>query len=330
MTKERESGRALALRAHALTPRRMDTFSHFRTPGLRIDIGGRSLYLHATGERRPGQPAVILEAGHSDWSHGWASVQPALASFARVIAYDRAGFGWSDPGPLPRAPLCIVEELHALLERCGERGPYIFVGHSLGAALGRLFAGLYPREVLAMVWVDSAHEQMQRYVPFWPAAYRALVAGGSLGAALARAGLVRRLGRGLMLVNTPLAKTREDQETLFVQMGSRHFFETMREETRGWLPPENWSLSPRSLGDLPVTMIEVQYPPEPAGPYPRRQWEEFRAGWAKIQDDLSRLSTRTKRIAVTGGHNVMYEHPEIIVEAVREQLVMLGCAITNN
>lgn len=304
----------------------VEPYTHFQPPGRRVDIGGHRLYLHGTGERRPGEPAVILEAGHSDWSHCWPSVQPEIARFARVISYDRAGFGWSDAGPRPRTPLRIVTELHDLLDRAGETGPYIFVGHSLGAALGRLFAGLYPREILGMVWVDSAHEQMQRYVSFWPAAYHALVAAGSMGSALAHTGLVRWLGRGLMLANTPLAQTPEEQAVLVTQMGSPRFFETMQEETRGWLPPENWERSPRTLGGLPVVMIEAQYPGGAPVPCPRRVWQEYRAGWSKIQDDLACLSTRTRRIPVMSAHNVMYEHPEVIIQAVREVFVEINSA----
>lgn len=302
----------------------MDRFNHFQPSGQLIDIGGHRLYLHGMGQRCPDRPTVILEAGHSDWSHCWPLVQPEIARFARVIAYDRAGFGWSDPGPFPRTPLRLVTELHDLLERTEESGPYIFVGHSLGAALGRLFAGLYPQEVIGMVWVDSAHENMQRYMPFWNSAYYGLVASGHLGSFMARVGLVRRIGRSLMIANSPLAQTPEDQAELVEQMGAPRFFETMRDETRGWYPPENWQCRPQSLGDLPVIMIEAQYPPKPPRWYPRRQYREFCQGWVEIQADLSRLSTRTRRVPVGSSHNVMHDRPDVIIQAIRDVFEILG------
>jgi pimeloyl-ACP methyl ester carboxylesterase len=280
--------------------------------------------MYAMGERRPDHPTVILEAGHSDWSHCWPRVQPEIARVARVVAYDRAGFGWSDPGPRPRTPLRLVTELHSLLERSGEQGPYIFVGHSLGAALGRLFTAQYPDEVVGMIWVDSAHEHMQRYIPFWNSAYYGLVASGHLGAALARTGLVRRVGRKLMLDNTPLAQSPEDQAELVAQMGAPKFFETMRDETLGWYPPENWARRQKSLSDLPIIMIEAQYPPKPLRWYPPRQYREFCQGWVEIQTELSRLSTRTQRVPVVSGHNVMHERPEVIIQAVQDMFDMLG------
>ena len=290
-----------------------------------MDIGGHRLYLCRMGRScQLGHPTVILEAGHSDWSHCWTQIQPEIARFARVIAYDRAGFGWSDPGPLPRSPVRLVTELHELLLRAGEPGPFVFVGHSLGAALGRLFASLYPEDVVGMVWVDSAHEQMQKYLSFWKAAYRGMVISGHLGAFLARAGLVRRFGRKLMIAATPSAQTPEDQETLVAQMSGPRFFETMRDETLGWFPAVNWACERPALGDLPVIMIEARYPPETGRGYPPRQWREFRAGWASIQEDLSRLSTRTWRITVETGHNVMHARPDVIIQAVRDMAELLG------
>ncbi len=174
-----------------------------------------------------------------------------------------------------------------------------------------------------MVWVDSAHEHMQHYLPFWNSAYHGLVAGGSLGSFLARIGLVQRIGRRAMLANSPLAQTPEDQAELVAQMGIPRFFETMREETRGWYPPENWERRPRSLGDLPVIMIEAQYPLKPPHWYPPRQYREFRQGWGEIQADLSRLSTRTQRVPVVSGHNVMYDRPDVIVQAVQDMFEIL-------
>jgi pimeloyl-ACP methyl ester carboxylesterase len=298
--------------------------NYYQPPGRSIDIGGHCLYINESGKRHSGLPTVILEAGHSNWSHAWLRVQSEIEKLTHVVAYDRAGFGWSEPGPLPRTPVCIVAELHSLLERVEENGPYIFVGHSLGAAFGRLFCGLYPGEIVGMVWVDSAHEHMQRYMPFWDLAYLGLMTFGSLGAFLARLGVVQRVGRKPIIDNFPLAETQEAKNELVAQMGVPRFYKAMREETRGWYPPENWSKSPLSLGDIPVIMIEVQYPPKPMAWYPPRQYQEFRKGWVEIQDDLSRLSTRTKRVPVECSHDVMYDRPDMIIQAVKDLSDILG------
>lgn len=65
--------------------------------GQRVDIGGRKLNLYCTGQ---GGPAVLLEAGGNTPGYGWVLVQPEIAKFTRACWYDRAGYGWSDPGSL--------------------------------------------------------------------------------------------------------------------------------------------------------------------------------------------------------------------------------------
>ena len=112
------------------------------------------MYLHCSGK---GTPTVILEAGYNDNSETWALVQPAVAEFTRVCAYDRAGLGRSDPGPEPRDSYQTIEELHTLLAGAGEKGPFVLAGHSLGGLYMRLFTDTYPEEVVGLVLVDSAH-----------------------------------------------------------------------------------------------------------------------------------------------------------------------------
>src|SRR4051812_10866163 len=84
----------------------------FPLTGSLIDVGGKKMHLDCTGQ---GGPVVILEAPQTGLSTLWRPVQEAVSRFARVCSYDRAGFGWSEPGPLPRTSERIAFELHSLL-----------------------------------------------------------------------------------------------------------------------------------------------------------------------------------------------------------------------
>jgi pimeloyl-ACP methyl ester carboxylesterase len=121
-------------------------------PGQLFEVDGHKMHLRCIGA---GSPTVILEAGGFSFSDEWYWVQPELAKTNRTCAYDRAGMGWSTPGPDPRDPLRLVGELHALLEKVGVPGPYVLVGHSFGAILNRVYASQYPGEVQGIVLVDT-------------------------------------------------------------------------------------------------------------------------------------------------------------------------------
>jgi pimeloyl-ACP methyl ester carboxylesterase len=128
-------------------------------PGRLVDVGGFRLHINCVGERRPGTPIVVLEDGSAGvGSVDWRPVQVLLEPATRVCAYDRAGLGWSDPGPGPRTAGRVAAELHALLRGAGEEGPYVLAGHSLGGYFNRAYAGAHPDEVAGMVLVDTSHE----------------------------------------------------------------------------------------------------------------------------------------------------------------------------
>jgi len=114
-------------------------FERLPAPGQRVDVGGHSLHIFCQGE---GSLTVIVDAGNGDFSLGWRLVQSQVAQRTRICTYDRAGYGWSDPGPSPRTARQIATELHALLLNAGIEGPYLLVGHSLGGYNVRMYAAI--------------------------------------------------------------------------------------------------------------------------------------------------------------------------------------------
>lgn len=124
----------------------------YRHPGKLVDVGDHQLHLYCVGE---GRPIVVLEAPAGGMSMNWAWVQNALASTTRVCSYDRAGLGWSEAGDEDYNPARVPDDLHSLLHRAGEHGPYVIAGHELGAVFAEMFAVRYPREVVALVLVGD-------------------------------------------------------------------------------------------------------------------------------------------------------------------------------
>jgi len=127
----------------------------FPPPGKMVDVGGRHLHLYCTGI---GSPTVVLIAGLGNDVNHWSSVQPSIAEFTRVCSYDRAGLGWSDPSSEPKSADRIVKDLETLLERAGEKPPYILAGHSNGGPYVRLYAAAQPENVAGLLLIDPNPE----------------------------------------------------------------------------------------------------------------------------------------------------------------------------
>ena len=126
-------------------------------PGNRVSLpDGRKLNLRCSGR---GSPTVLLESGFGADSGAWYKVQPALSRQTRVCAYDRAGYGYSDPGPLPRDGASIARDLDLALQAASIRGPFIVVGHSAGGLYGRIFAARRPGEISGLVLLDPTVER---------------------------------------------------------------------------------------------------------------------------------------------------------------------------
>ncbi|RFU21850.1 alpha/beta fold hydrolase [Geodermatophilus marinus] len=122
-------------------------------PGQAYDVGGHRLHLDCTGS---GSPTVVLHSGLGETSAHWARIAPAAGGATRVCAYDRAGQGWSDDAPRRRQDgLQAAADLHTLLDRAGEHGPYVLVGHSIGGDHAMTYAARYPEQVAGMVLLDA-------------------------------------------------------------------------------------------------------------------------------------------------------------------------------
>lgn len=121
----------------------------------KVDVGGHSLNLLIGG---PGSPSVIFEGGMGAGIASWSAVQKDVATFAQTVSYDRAGLSQSEPGPKPRSAKQIASELRTALQKAGVRPPYVLVGHSLGGIYVRVFADMYPKDVIGMVLIDPSQE----------------------------------------------------------------------------------------------------------------------------------------------------------------------------
>ncbi|MDQ2869413.1 MAG: alpha/beta hydrolase, partial [Acidobacteriota bacterium] len=122
------------------------------------DVGGHRIHMDCRGT---GSPTVVVENGLGDFSFDWALVQSKVVARTRMCTYDRAGYAWSEPGPVPRTFDQLNLELRDALAKLGEKPPWVLVGHSFGGPVVRNFAALHPSDVAGMVLVDSVFEDQR-------------------------------------------------------------------------------------------------------------------------------------------------------------------------
>jgi len=308
--------------------------STLHPPGRLVDVGGVRLHLHCLGT---GAPAVILDAALGGSSLSWTFVQPEIARVTRVCSYDRAGFGWSGPGPMPRTAGRIADELRLLLERAEIPPPFVLVGHSFGGLVMRVFARRYRGDTVGMVLVDPAHpedwvrpaskEQLKiergaRLCRYGVTAARLgiarLVSGlGSIGAFGIARGVVKIVSRGGLSredegILAPVWKLPAELRTPLKHFWTQaKFFEALGSqiETICVSALETLDASADGYGDLPLITISSTDP----GDYRIRQ-----------QDALARLSTRGRHlVASNSGHWIPIDQPEVVVSAIRDVLAIV-------
>jgi pimeloyl-ACP methyl ester carboxylesterase len=86
----------------------------FKPPGRFISIGFQTMYVDCLGNNAP---TVLVDVGIAESSASWYKIAIELSKDVRICLYDRAGYGWSDPGRGERTTATIVHELKLLLKR---------------------------------------------------------------------------------------------------------------------------------------------------------------------------------------------------------------------
>ena len=137
----------------------------FPPPGRILDVGGTAMHILAEGPPTA-LPVVWIPGGHEPGVAMW-HLHKALAAEHRSILFDRPGSGWSEINPAPRTPTVEAAELHALLQKAGETGPYVLAGHSLGGMLAASFAAQFPSSTAGLVLIDAGTADNFAFTAKW-------------------------------------------------------------------------------------------------------------------------------------------------------------------
>jgi pimeloyl-ACP methyl ester carboxylesterase len=265
---------------------------NYPPPGQLVDVGGYKLHITCIGE---GSPTVILEAAFPGTVANWSWVQPEVAKVTRACAYDRAGMGWSDPGPEPHDAHRIASDLRTLLHNAGVEGPYVFVGHSLGGLWVRQYAAQSPDEVVGMVLVDATHpDVLQRLPPELAADFTPSEGLLTTFPLLARIGLTRF---SPVFPAEPVNPAQQYAEVSALNASVKSMT-AMAAELRAIPATLEQVRDAGDLGDMPLVVVTAgegpysQFSPELATPATQV--------WLALQDDLVSLSSNSIQLTIPG------------------------------
>lgn len=261
--------------------------------GRLIDVGGYRVHLYCTGVGSP--TVVIVGAG---LSFEWGLVQPEVSRFTQVCSYDHSGVGWSDSGPKDSCSLR-VGEVHNALKNARIKGPYVFVGASLGGLVARLYAGRYPEEVAGMVFVDHAYMLFRGGPP-----------SSDAKVPLPPPDSQTHGGAGIESdANFGKLSSRDRELHLWASSQTRYLVAV---HTNGEILPQCLveadaiaKAHPYPLGDKPLVDVST---------------DEWRiADYIKLQADLLSLSQNSKEIvARNSSHAVILDRPDVVVNAISQ------------
>ena len=282
----------------------------------------------------------MCDAALGGRSLSWTLVQPAIAQVTQCCSYDRAGFGWSEPGPLPRTAGRIAIELHELLGRARIASPYLLVGHSFGGLVMRLLAARHPDEIAGLVLIEPAipeewssprdpqRESIARGVRLcryglaaarrgYAGVVARLVSVGALGPARAFVRLLSRGGFGRQdeQILAPIWKLPAESRSLLKQMWTQpKFFEALGSQIE--------SISESALqvcredtagcGALPLAVITAE------GASEARQ---------RADALLARRSSRGRHVvAPDSGHWVPLDAPQVVIDVISQMVLEIRAA----
>lgn len=282
---------------------KVETNKH-SAPGQIIEIDDHKMHIYGEGE---GEPTVLYTAGAGTFSAvlDFSNIQRNLSDKTRVTVYERPGYGWSEKAKSPRTTAQIVEDLHLLLEKAGEKPPYILVGHSMGALEMLDFAQKYPDEVSGIVLIDGKSPYMS--LKYKGARFLENLSRYSFSF-LRATGMIRWVGYMGLPPNvfSDIKKLPDDLEDQAKAMYFKNFMNSnVLKEVKEQEASARRLIEKGTLGDIPLTIISSQI-----------QSDRI-PEWAETQKQLLNWSTDSKWVNIEDAdHYVHLYKPDIVIAEI--------------
>jgi pimeloyl-ACP methyl ester carboxylesterase len=227
----------------------------------------------------------------------------------------------------------IVHELHLLLDTAGERPPYVFVGHSYGGWLVRLYERVYPSDVAGMVLVEAGIDDPWRMMPGGKLVRSSDLATGNAVPAVQTSNPLRE--RDIPAAALSQIRAGLPQASLHANDPPRNKLPIDAQQMRTWAlgqvghvaaaanPSENeelaalraeWNKGDHPLGDMPLVVLTRGIRDEhgPNGPALEAEHRKEHAAIAR------RSGTGKLVVAEHSGHHIQLDEPQLVAVTIQE------------
>jgi pimeloyl-ACP methyl ester carboxylesterase len=126
-------------------------------------VGKAHIRYQLLGTENPGATVVLLSGLNASLEQ-FDPLQRALSSAVSSLAFDRAGYGFSD-GSSAHSVTEQADELAALLHVLKLERPVVLVGYSASALLARVFAGRFPEKTAGMFLIGPTMPELNERMP---------------------------------------------------------------------------------------------------------------------------------------------------------------------
>jgi pimeloyl-ACP methyl ester carboxylesterase len=278
----------------------------YKKPGQFIDVYNNKMHLYSEGE---GTPTVVFTVGSGTPSAytDYYFIQKEISKITRTISYDRFGYGWSDKISIDRNIDQVVEELHTLLEKSGEKPPYVLVGHSLSSLEVIRFAQVFQKEVVGVVLIDGGNPRFYATL-----SEKATLVPMYILQLAGKSGMIRILGNlGILIPLTdekkragllPEELSKIDKALFYKGSGDKNNINEVKNINEN----ANIVIDGGAIGNIPLIILTSE-----------KSANDMT--WEKTQVQLKDWSTNSvQEIIKQSTHYIHWDKPNVVIERIKE------------
>lgn len=269
----------------------------------KIKINDSEIYYYEKGK---GDKTVVFMSGsgvssvYVDMYKLWNPI----SEVSKIFIYDRPGMGKSNIINESRDIDRIVEEFATVLEKSGQKENYILVAHSMASLEAIRFAQLYPEKVESIIFIDAASPSFCENFDD-PMDKMMYVLGG-----VRHSGILRVLSKFSSIRSQFEIKQDipESLQELNINLVLKNLWnKSMINERKAIQKNGEIVKAAGDLQGIKVTVIS-------AGSNGFNNWETY-------QKELLSLSKDNEYIYLeNSGHFIHYEYPDVVINAIKENL----------